>query len=236
MRFLRTMEAFNATHVGPPSWTMTERNVQDLTRGKVHTEIGSQGNLNASKPAPPQWTVQPRWKSDKPQGHWVPAPGNYKNPTTLTRSHPTIPCGARGWTWGGGERKTFGNGPKTPSPDAYKDDRKDAAMNKEPSWLLAGRWKDPEVKQDSPELKNTQGMRVKGGVSKSPEWQFLARPESALIPSKSIREQPGPGAHRPNYGGIGESIAPLARIKKSPSFGFGNCPRFPKPPETAHVL
>merc|ERR1719436_2150678 len=76
VRFLRTMEAFNKTHKGAPSWIMGEKLDLDLTRGKVHTEPGPDisNKMKFAKTAPPVWSMQGRWKAEEAKGAWVPAP------------------------------------------------------------------------------------------------------------------------------------------------------------------
>jgi len=238
VRYLQTMDAFNKTHIEAPQFSIGQRLDQDIMRGRMLTELGPDisDKIDMARTAPPKWSIQSRWKKTRPQGDWVPAPGSYANPSTMQKNHPTIKCSGRGWTWGAQERKSMGkNGADTPSPARYRDDRRDTVLEKSPSWSLIGRW-EPEKAYDScPPLQNTCGMKRRGGVAKTPEWQFLARPASALIP-KHMGDLPGPGAHTPQFGGIGSSTAPLGVIKRSPSFGFGTSSRFRKPLDTHQVL
>jgi hypothetical protein len=244
VRFLNTMDAFNSVKPGQPSYSMRKKLGGEMTRGKVHTELGPDvsGRMDVALKSQPKWTVKGRWKAEEATNAWVPAPGAYKNPSTLEKTHPTMKCSGRGWTWGGQDRPSLATTKEGPGPSAYRDDRKDCAMTKEPSWTLIGRPNDPGSKPANPLvpepnlIRDTSGMSAKGGVVKTPEWQFQNRPASVLVPAKSAAKQPGPDRYSPQAGGIGAPTAPLARIKRSPSYGFGSCPRFKKPTNTVHVL
>jgi len=250
IRFLRTMEAFNSSKPVQPSFSMGAKLPESQFRGKLHTEIGPDisQRLDCALPAVPKWTIKGRWKTDKPTNDWVPAPGSYKNPTTLEKTHPTMPCSGRGWTWGSQERPSMAVSKDGPGPDAYRDDRKNCAMLAEPSWSMIGRPDNPGMKhkgelnfatsKSEPNLlRDTSGMTPKGGIVKTPEYQFLHRPASCLVPAKSMGEIPGPDRYSPQLGGIGAASSPSARIKRSPSYGFGGGPpRFKSNKALAHVL
>lgn len=246
IRFLKTMEAFNASKPGPPSYSIAGKLSSGQFRGKVHTEPGPDIShlLDCSLPATPKWTLKGRWKADKAgEKAWVPAPGTYNNPSTLDKTHPTLPCSGRGWTWGSQERPSLAVTKDGPGPTAYRENAKDAAMTKEPAWSFIGRDEPPASKMkgkmvvSEPNLlRDISGMHQKGGVIKTPEWQFTARPASSLIPAKACGEIPGPDVYYTQSGGIGSPASPLAKIKRSPSYGFGSCPRFKQPKATAHIL
>eukprot|EP00405_Crypthecodinium_cohnii_P010644 CAMPEP_0206436888 /NCGR_PEP_ID=MMETSP0324_2-20121206/10735_1 /ASSEMBLY_ACC=CAM_ASM_000836 /TAXON_ID=2866 /ORGANISM="Crypthecodinium cohnii, Strain Seligo" /LENGTH=262 /DNA_ID=CAMNT_0053904107 /DNA_START=162 /DNA_END=948 /DNA_ORIENTATION=+ len=205
IRFLNTMEAFNKSKPIGPSYSIAAKLPNESTRGRVNTEVGPDigQKLDVARASQPKWSIQGRWKAQKEIDE-VPAPGHYRNPSTLDKSHPTMKCSGRGWSMEGTDRPSMAVAKDGPGPDAYRDDRKDFAMNKEPSWSIYGRdsydkKKQPALFQTNSEpnlLRDTSGFHHKGGLFKTPEWKFTSRPASTLIPSGGAVESPGPANTR----------------------------------------
>lgn len=238
-RLLEANDSFLKTSIRKsPEWAMGARIETDEQRFRVATEFGpdTSDKLDAIRCASPKYSLFPRGKGFEPDGAWVPAPGSYKNPGTLERTHPTFKTTGRGFHWGSEERcKSAGaSSPKraTPSPDNY-DPRPDANLDKPPSWSMTSRsteypaqhkgdlWSSCDKKMPSV-LYNTQGKLVKGGTAWTPSWTFNNRPESCFVPKRG-HNTPGPGSVNSPGPGVG--------IKRSPSFGFGSAPRFGKDAE-----
>ncbi|CAE8591813.1 unnamed protein product [Polarella glacialis] len=228
---LEVMDAYHRTHAGP-SYTMRDKgNGSFFPKPSVNTEYGpdiTSAMMDKVRAGTPKWSMLPRPKKGAFDGGGddVPAPGTYKNPTTLNKSHPTLPISGRGWSWGGTTRPIPGRRSCAPDPTCY--DPKDnvnylgGIIDKPPNWTMAGRLENYEDKAGR-KLYDARGTTRKGGMASSPSWKFAARPESTMVPHGS-GDQPGPGAHK-----LPKDIG--GRMKRCPSWGFGRSARFGKDPE-----
>eukprot|EP00418_Pyrodinium_bahamense_P088748 CAMPEP_0179030056 /NCGR_PEP_ID=MMETSP0796-20121207/10373_1 /TAXON_ID=73915 /ORGANISM="Pyrodinium bahamense, Strain pbaha01" /LENGTH=210 /DNA_ID=CAMNT_0020726235 /DNA_START=24 /DNA_END=653 /DNA_ORIENTATION=+ len=202
-------------------------------RPNIDTELGPDlsDHLDSIKAESPKWTLKGRPKREQVQGSWVPAPGYYRNPSTLSKSHPTLPCSGRGWHWGSEDRsKTSGLSPNAclgQDPLMYQPHTCNSVLEKFPSWSLKQRSGDTPVpykgdlwcsanKIDKSFLYNTSEMKAKGGRSTTPKWTIKGRSKVDDMVPKCVREAPGPGAHD----------VTLAALKRQPSWGFGSAARF----------
>mmetsp|Transcript_20893 Transcript_20893/g.62278 ORF Transcript_20893/g.62278 Transcript_20893/m.62278 type:complete len:452 (-) Transcript_20893:541-1896(-) len=167
----------------------------------------------------PTWSMPGKGEGEKVRGAWVPAPGEYDNPSTMMKSHPVIPLTGRGWRMGTEKRKGFTSTSVAPAPNAYMYDI-DNVKEKDPTWVMGGKleYGSPlsAKKGGSKSMEYVAGMLVRGGSEQVPKWSLTKRPASTLCPTKP--RAPGPG----NYPGAG------AFLTKTPSWSMGTSSRFGK--------
>eukprot|EP00933_Yihiella_yeosuensis_P072899 TRINITY_DN81445_c0_g1_i1.p1 TRINITY_DN81445_c0_g1~~TRINITY_DN81445_c0_g1_i1.p1 ORF type:complete len:311 (+),score=49.55 TRINITY_DN81445_c0_g1_i1:56-934(+) len=221
-KFLQVGDAWNATHSLAPSFTMKARPRHGVFgKPSVETEFGPDVSKSVDRIKPVttrHWSLLARPKKGMMdgQGGWVPAPGEYKNPTTVLKKHPTIPTAGRGWHWGSENRSPPMRVSCAPDPTRY-----DVKPEMPPAFSIKSRI--PEIEDKAPrKIYDVTGTTKKGGIAKSPSWGFTNRPPSSFS-KVGAEDEPGPGTH-PLPKDIG-------RQKRAPSWGFGKGSRWGKEPE-----
>jgi hypothetical protein len=221
------------------AWEKTTRTMPSYGMGASRDQVkvwdpaaGAEGDLtahdiikslNSSKASLPSFTLAARLPGEEAKGAWVPGPGEYHCPDTLSKTHPTVPISGRGWHWGSTQRASSAPNIVSPGPSNY-DVKFDQVRDRQPSWNLSFREafvanNDQRV-ASTDALYNTFGMKSKGGPVHTPKWTFTARGKSALLVSGG--EGPGVGTHSPENSNS-------ARIKRTPSYSFGTSARWGKP-------
>jgi len=213
------------------SFTMGPRLTLDESRHSSGGEIGPDISdmLDHVRAESPKYSMLPRPRNEPPRGAWVPAPGDYKNPGTMEKSHPTLKVSGRGWHWGSSKRNSFGNlNTYTPCSTKYNKQCADKVLPEEPAWTMSSRLDNQNPlyasRKNQAELQNVSNMLAKGGNKNSPNWSFNKRPENMWAKKTGV---PGPGAYK---GAAGVQV-----MKQSPSWGFSSASRWAKdPPPSAY--
>mmetsp|Transcript_57418 Transcript_57418/g.134659 ORF Transcript_57418/g.134659 Transcript_57418/m.134659 type:complete len:244 (+) Transcript_57418:147-878(+) len=218
------LKAFEKTKASPPAFSMRAKTAFGDAERYLRRGGDTAGPIDANKfkYEPPKWSIGSRnTHISKPANY--PGPGEYPVPSTMLKSHPTLPSPPKGWNFSTTKRADS-MGPlnkDSPGPLAYRVEQSDKVAGTRlhqsaPAFSIRTKLKDESSYEQRPGCQKywVQNMNQHGPYS-APAYTIARRQDMVA----RLEKRPGPGDHKPLH-------EHSSRTQRQPTYAFGTMPRF----------